>query len=273
MMALLALLEDYANGRIRRERVFRDHDDFLAHDDDWLISRFTFPRAVLLDLCAELGPVLERATRRNHAIPVQIQVLTTLGFLATGCFQRELADRSGISQPSLSAIISVVLNGILNMVSRYIRFPYTVREQAEIKTQFAAMSGFPNVIGAIDCTHVAIRAPSENEFAYVNRKHVHSINVQIICDSNMTLTNIVARWPGSTHDSFILTHSSVGNRLNAGAVRDGWLLGEFNNIKKSRNRNNCFFNIIITCRRQWLPPETLAPHPIFKPAERRGNSL
>lgn len=118
------------------------------------------------------------------------------------------------------------------MVSRYIRFPYTVREQAEIKTQFAAMSGFPNVIGAIDCTHVAIRAPSENEFAYVNRKHVHSINVQIICDSNMTLTNIVARWPGSTHDSFILTHSSVGNRLNAGAVRDGWLLGEFNNIKK-----------------------------------------
>uniref|UniRef100_A0A9J8AW41 Putative nuclease HARBI1 n=1 Tax=Cyprinus carpio carpio TaxID=630221 RepID=A0A9J8AW41_CYPCA len=225
-MALLALLEDYANGRIRRERVFRDHDDFLAHDDDWLISRFRFPRAVLLDLCAELGPVLERATRRNHAIPVQIQVLTTLGFLATGCFQRELADRSGISQPSLSAIISVVLNGILNMVSRYIRFPYTVREQAEIKTQFAAMSGFPNVIGAIDCTHVAIRAPSENEFAYVNRKHVHSINVQIICDSNMTLTNIVARWPGSTHDSFILTHSSVGNRLNAGAVRDGWLLGD-----------------------------------------------
>lgn len=93
MMALLALLEDYANGRIRRERVFRDHDDFLAHDDDWLISRFRFPRAVLLDLCAELGPVLERATRRNHAIPVQIQVLTTLGFLATGCFQRELADR------------------------------------------------------------------------------------------------------------------------------------------------------------------------------------
>lgn len=85
--------------------------------------------------------------------------------------------RSGISHPSLSAIISVALNGILNMGSRYIRFPYTVREQAEIKMQFAAMSGFPNIIGAIDCTHVAIRAPSENEFAYVNRKHVHSISV------------------------------------------------------------------------------------------------
>ncbi len=67
---------------------------------------------------------------------------------------------------------------------------------------FSAMSGFPNVIGAIDCTHIAIRAPYENKFVYVNRKHVHSINVQVICDSNMTLTNIVAHWPGSAHYSF-----------------------------------------------------------------------
>ena len=75
------------------ERSFRDHEDFLAHDDDWLISRFRFPRAVLLDLCAELGPMLERSTRWNRAILVPVQLLTTLGFLATGSFQRELADR------------------------------------------------------------------------------------------------------------------------------------------------------------------------------------
>ncbi|KAK0146340.1 hypothetical protein N1851_014363 [Merluccius polli] len=54
-MAVLALLEDIANGRIRNERVFRDYYDFLAHDDDWLISRFRFPRAVLLEICTELG--------------------------------------------------------------------------------------------------------------------------------------------------------------------------------------------------------------------------
>ncbi|KAK0148466.1 putative nuclease HARBI1 [Merluccius polli] len=34
----------------------------------------------------------------------------------------------------------------------------------------------------------------------------------------MRLTNIVARWPGSTHDSFVLTNSSVGNRLEPGIV-------------------------------------------------------
>lgn len=57
-------------GRIRREWVIRDQHDLLAHDDDWLISRFRLPRAVLLELCAELGPTLERSICRTHAIPV-----------------------------------------------------------------------------------------------------------------------------------------------------------------------------------------------------------
>ncbi|KAK0151761.1 putative nuclease HARBI1 [Merluccius polli] len=143
-----------------------------CHDDDWLISRFRFPKAISSWKSTELGPGLERQTARSHALPVPIQVLTTLGFLATGSFQRELADRSGMK-----------------------------------------IADFPNVIGAIDCTHIAIKAPSEGEYAYVNRKHFHSLNVQIICDAQMRLTNIVARWPGSTHDSFVLTNSSVGNRF------------------------------------------------------------
>ena len=39
-MAALAVLEDIANGAIGRKRVLRDREDLLAHDDNWLISRF-----------------------------------------------------------------------------------------------------------------------------------------------------------------------------------------------------------------------------------------
>ncbi|KAK0139210.1 putative nuclease HARBI1 [Merluccius polli] len=198
-MAVLALLEDIANGRIRNERISKSY--------------------ILLEIgSTELGPGLERQTARSHALPVPIQVLTTLGFLATGSFQRELADRSGMSQGALSRAIAAVLNGIIRISARYIRFPYDAVNQVHIKAQFAEIAGFPNVIGAIDCTHIAIKAPSEGEYAHVNRKHFHSLNVQIICDAQMRLTNIVARWPGSTHDSFVLTNSSVGNRLEPGSV-------------------------------------------------------
>ncbi|KAK0146348.1 putative nuclease HARBI1 [Merluccius polli] len=153
-MAALALLEDLANGAIQRKRLFRERDDLLANDDTWLISRFHFPR--------QLRPALERNTARSQGLSVPTQVLTTLGFLATGAFQRELADWSGVCQSTLSRAMPAVWDGIIRMSSRYIKFPYNAVEQADIKGQFAARAGFPNVIGAIDCTHIAIKAPSQN---------------------------------------------------------------------------------------------------------------
>ena len=39
-MAALAVLEDIVNGAIGRELVLRDREHLLAHDDNWLISRF-----------------------------------------------------------------------------------------------------------------------------------------------------------------------------------------------------------------------------------------
>lgn len=224
-MAELALLHDLAQGAIWRERNFRDRADLLAGSDEWLISRFRLPRPILLYLCNILEPNLTRPTQRSHAIPAHLQVLSVLGFLATGTFQREIADRAGISQPSMSRILPTVLTGINNLMPEYIQFPYGAQRQL-VKQEFCALANMPNVIGAMDCTHVRIKAPSDDAFAYINRKKFHSVNVQLICDAKCVLLNVVARWPGGTHDSFILRNSAVGTRLENGAVRDGWLIGK-----------------------------------------------
>ena len=65
------------------------------------------------------------------------------------------------------------------------------------------------MLGAIDGSLVPIIAPSENEPVYVSRKGYHAINVQGIMNAELVFTNVVARWPGSTHDSFILLNSAV----------------------------------------------------------------
>ena len=67
------------------------------------------------------------------------------------------------------------------------------------------MSGFPNVIMAIDVTLIAIKGPS----TYVCRKGYHAINVQTVCDSQLHILNIVVKWPGSTHDSYILSNNGL----------------------------------------------------------------
>lgn len=41
-------------------------------------------------------------------------------------------------------------------------------------------SSLPGVLGYIDGTHVALKAPAVREDLYVNRKSFHSINVQIV---------------------------------------------------------------------------------------------
>ena len=47
-------------------------------------------------------------------------------------------------------------------------------------TKFAGIAGFPRVIGAIDGTHVPIKAPTgDREPVYCNRKGYHSINAQV----------------------------------------------------------------------------------------------
>ena len=48
---------------------------------------------------------------------------------------------------------------------------------------------------------------------FVNRKPFYSINVQAVCDSDAFITNIVARWPGSTHDSRIFENSNITDKL------------------------------------------------------------
>lgn len=212
-MANLALLEDLAQAALRRERVFNERADLFAESDTWLISRFCFPRHILLYVCNQLSPVLERETKCTNAIPVHTQVLSTLGFLATGTFQREIADQSGISQPTMSRILPAVLHGIISLTPQYIQFLYTAVPQARVKRDFHTVAGFPNVIGAIDCTHIAIKAPSSNEFNFVNRKGFHSVNVQ-------------AKWPSGIHDSFIVQDSSASLNLQEGAVEDGWLIGK-----------------------------------------------
>ena len=98
---------------------------------------------------------------------------------------------------------------------------------AEIKQKFHSINGFPNVIGAIDCTHIPIKAPKENEAFYVNRKHYHSVNIQVVANSQQFIMSVCARYPGSTHDAFIWRNSHIRQRFVTGEFGDSYLLGKY----------------------------------------------
>ncbi|KAJ1118202.1 hypothetical protein NDU88_006397 [Pleurodeles waltl] len=80
------------------------------------------------------------------------------------------------------------------------------------------------MLGAIDCTHVRIVPPTATEHLYRNRKHTHSINVQAIVDHRGLFTNIMAKYPGSVHDSFIFRHSTINRHFQDERYGNGLLV-------------------------------------------------
>lgn len=77
----------------------------------------------------------------------------------------------------------------------------------------------------MDCTHIRIQSPGGREAElFRNRKGYFSLNVQAICTANLEFTDIVARWPGSTHDSTIFNNCYRRARFEHGVYGDALLL-------------------------------------------------
>jgi len=202
--------------------------NIFGMNEETIIKTYRLSSIAILELLGELRMDLEPATRRTHAIPAITKLLATLHFFASGSFQRTVAARAGISQSNFSEVLSDVLNAMCRRMRKVIRFPHNRQSLNDTKQGFFAIAGFPGVIGAIDCTHVQLVPPAESEHVYRNRKHMHSLNVQCVCDAQGIITNVVAKYPGSVHDSFILRNSYLFSKLRDGEFGDGWLVGESN---------------------------------------------
>ena len=60
---------------------------------------------------------------------------------------------------------------------------------------------------------------------FVNRKGFHSINVQAVVDTDLIFRDFEAKWPGSTHDSFVFIDSQIRQRFEDHEL-DGVLVGD-----------------------------------------------
>ncbi len=134
---------------------------------------------------------------------------------------------TGIHESTACRIVRPVSVALEGKLHEYVSFPRQERALRALKIGFHDIAGFPNVVGAVDGTHIRLQGPSRpnQEFVYVNRKGYHSLNIQVICDHQMKFTNCVIRWPGSTHDSRIFAESTI-NRAFRDAQIDGYLIAD-----------------------------------------------
>lgn len=215
--------------RVRQPREFRERIDVLNElSDTELIRRYRLDRAGIVFVTDLVRPVLLRPTATNKALTPEHKVLITLRYLATGKMQLCNGDDLGVSQQTVSRVITETLDALSapHILKRFIKFPAN-QDLQQKKTEFRDVAGFPEVVGVIDGTHIRIMRPRQFEAEYVNRKRYHSINVQVVFDAKYKITDLEAKWPGSVHDARILNESGLKRMFETRAVSAGChLLGD-----------------------------------------------
>nr|CAI5854433.1 unnamed protein product [Callosobruchus analis] len=186
-------------------------------------KRFRFSKDVFQNVLVPL--VEERGPQTNRGLPVHpvIGLLLTLRFYATGSFQVVCGDLRGFHQSTVSRVIKKITRRISSHSRHYIKFPENL---AATKAKFQQIGNFPGIIGCIDCTHVVITSPGgPHAELFRNRKQSFSINVQVVGGPDQEIYDIVARYPGSYHDSNIFNRSSIKSRLER-RLLPGYVLGD-----------------------------------------------
>lgn len=193
-----------------------------VYNEEEFRRRFRLSKAAVEFLYSLIGAELEPlVTREGFTISGMDKILITLRYYATASYHLVTADFIGVSDASVCNIVPIVSDRIAALRERFIQMPLTDVEIERSKREFFAVAGMPATIGAIDGTLVKIQEVGgmQNKTDFFCRKQFYAVNTQIVCDVNAKVNDIVARWPGSTHDQTVFVNSNIFERF---------LTGEFN---------------------------------------------
>ncbi|GFY54760.1 nuclease HARBI1 [Trichonephila inaurata madagascariensis] len=118
--------------------------------------------------------------------------------------QLAIADLFDVSQPTVCRVVHRVSEAIASLLPDFIHLPVNREECKTVSRKFFNIAGFPKVIGALDGTFVRIVSPGGEDAE----------------------RNVVARWPGSAHDSTVFNNSTACLSLKTNELyKDYHLLG------------------------------------------------
>ncbi|CAG8640592.1 7934_t:CDS:2, partial [Paraglomus occultum] len=180
------------------------YNNFKCH---FRIMRTTFNR-LLSSISAH--PIYQFSTQKPQT-PIEIQVAIVLQRLANPMSYRQLETTFGIGQGSVTNFTNRFITAVLDNLRHIINWPRGEELQRVIEG-FAPpelRSRIPNVIGAIDGSHIPISQPRiEYHQRYINRKGFYSVVLMAIVDDRERFIYIYSGQPGSMHDARVLKQSA-----------------------------------------------------------------
>lgn len=189
-----------------------------APPEEWK-KNFRMSREDFSKLCDELLPFITPDSNSPRlGIEPEKRLAVCLYYLKDTATLKMTANAFGISVPTISKCVKNVCKAIRDHLGpKYIKIPNEAELEDYVK-QFEEELGFPQVLGAVDGTHVPIQQPNENSHSFFSYKMNYTLNVQAVCDFSGRFIDVEVRWPGGTHDAKIFANSGINKALKEGTI-------------------------------------------------------
>ena len=106
---------------------------------------------------------IDRPTNRSPPLSESLQVMVALRFYATRTFQSVVDDIHMISKASVSRTVYAVSGAIAHKCREFISMPTSRQDLIHVSAKFRQLFVLPNCFGAVDCTHIHVKALAEEE--------------------------------------------------------------------------------------------------------------
>lgn len=172
---------EYFTVRYRSKKNYKKRKDpFLEYSEKEFRVKYRFSKENAKKLIRLVEADLKgKGTRKGGSISPHIQVLAALRCWGRNNVQDDCAEYHGFTQSTMSRICVKVAHAFARKAKHIIKMPTLVEDQIVEMEKFKNIAGFKNVLGAIDCTHIRIKAEGGDDAQlFVNRKGYFSLNVQ-----------------------------------------------------------------------------------------------
>ncbi|XP_071628962.1 uncharacterized protein [Temnothorax longispinosus] len=172
---------------------------------------FRMTPATYENLEAKLSPILS-LSEGKAVIPVRKQLLGSLWLLATPDSYRSVGERFDLAKSSLNKSFMRVVECLNDISGQIILWPRG-QDLDRVKADFNQNSLLRGIIGAIDGTHILIKAPKIDSQYYRTYKKTYAIILQSVCDARMKFTDCFAGFAGSVGDLRVFRNSDLWREI------------------------------------------------------------
>lgn len=163
--------------------------------------------------------------KEQMKIPIEKKIYIAVWTLANQDSYREIGNLFGLEKSTVCFIFHSICHILASLRFEYIKWPSAHQQQLTSRVVYR-QHGFPNCIGFVDGCHIQILGPARNPVDYYNRKEVHSIILQAVCNEKLEFINIYLGHTGRAHDARVFRESQLSDELLNLVSSENHILGD-----------------------------------------------